>query len=83
MYKIILASVAVFGLAGAATAQESPAVLYGPLSQNISNFDQSGVDRTSTASTSRYSRAETGQQSHSGGTSGGFLINQNENYSGR
>jgi cytoskeletal protein RodZ len=76
MNKFLLASVAVLGLAGAAVAQEAPAI-YGNYEANIlnSNGSVSGAPHSSIVS---------GQASATvPGAGAGFNINQSDNYSGK
>ena len=86
MRKLILASVAVLGFAGVAAAQEAPALIYGPASQNISSQNVSSHDgaaidfgRTASVKHSVESRGVTGASAQDGG----FNINQNDDYSGQ
>lgn len=81
MRKLILASVAVLGFAGVATAQEAPALIYGPASQNVSSHDGAAIDfgRTASIKHSVESRGVTGASAQDGG----FNINQNDDYSGQ
>jgi hypothetical protein len=77
MRKLILASVALFGVAGAAVAQEAPALIYGDnYEQNVQNAQSAGFDFSGTASIA---------PNASYGVPGATIVdvNQNENYSGR
>jgi hypothetical protein len=76
MNKFLLASVALLGLAGAAVAQEAPAI-YGNYEANVLNSDGSlaGAPRSTIVS---------GQSSATvPGADGGFNVNLSDNYSGK
>jgi len=76
MNKLLIASVALLGFAGIAAAQEVPA-FYGDYAVNVQNSDGGApTDRMATASVSS-------QRSAGLADTGGFEINQNENYSGK
>ena len=76
MNKFLLASVAVLGLAGAAVAQEAPAI-YGNYDANILNSDgsQTGAPRSTVVSGQANATVP--------GSNGGFNINLSDNYSGK
>jgi hypothetical protein len=73
MNKFLIATVAVLGLAGVATAQEAPAI-YGQ--DNISSIETQTISPVRTFETS-------GARSVTATGGEGFQINQSENYSGR
>ena len=76
MNKFLLASVALLGLAGAAVAQEAPAI-YGNYEANIQNADAS-------VSGAPHSSIVSGQANATvPGSNGGFNVNQSDNYSGK
>jgi outer membrane lipoprotein SlyB len=77
MNKLLLASVAVLGFAGAAAAQEAPALIYSDaFAQNVQNVGSGTVDGFASASAAALQNATiTGV--------GGFQINDSQNYSGR
>ncbi len=82
MNRLILASATLFAFAGAAAAQEAPALIYGDsYAQNVQNVsDGASMGFAGSASATRpdidrASATVTGQS--------GLLINQNQNYSGK
>jgi len=76
MNKFLIASVALFGLAGAAVAQEAPAI-YGNYEANIQNADGS-------LSSAPGSTIVSGQASATvPGVNGGFNVHLSDNYSGK
>ena len=76
MNKFLIASVALFGLAGVAVAQEAPAI-YGNYEANIQNSDGSLSSAPSSSIVSGQANATVP------GSNGGFNVNQSDNYSGK
>lgn len=78
MRTFLLASVAVLGFAGAAAAQEAPALIYSDaFAQNVQNAGSAPTDRMATASISSRQNASLPSQV------GGFNPLLNDNYSGK
>jgi len=80
MNKFLIASVAILGFAGVASAQQAPA-LYG------SNYDAAVLNahsNTAQTGTTTVSGAASAVSTVDGGVSGGGVnINENQNYSGK
>jgi hypothetical protein len=78
MNKFLIASVAVLGFAGAAAAQEAPALIYSDAyAQNVQNAGAAPVDRTVTASVTSQRNASLPSQA------GSYNPILNDNYSGK